>query len=252
MSGSIKRVSVMIKIGICDDDWKSAEAIQKYLELLGKKYQYKLELEVYASGEELICGYEEGNRFDLIYLDIEMKGIDGIETARWIREQHYHMILIYVSSYDTYLKQLFEVEPFRFLQKPVSLEAFEEVFLKAVQRIEEQKGEYFRFQSGRNMINLLCREILYIESAGRKVIVHTVNHTYEYYDKLDHVEEQLSAFRFVRIHKAYLVNMDNIEAFQYERLSLKDGTILNISEKNRPRIRSIFWNYCHGEDVNGG
>ena len=113
----------------------------------GKKYQYKLELEVYSSGEELICGYEEGNRFDLIYLDIEMKGIDGIETARWIREQHYHMILIYVSSYDTYLKQLFEVEPFRFLQKPVSLEAFEEVFLKAVQRIEEQKGEYFRFQS---------------------------------------------------------------------------------------------------------
>ncbi len=242
---------MMIKIGICDDDLKSAGLIQRYLEELEQKYQYKLEIEVYSSGEELIQDYEEGSGFDLIYLDIEMKQMDGIETARWIREHQYHVLLIYISSYDTYLKQLFEVEPFRFLQKPVSMEEFEAVFLKAVERIKEQKGEYFRFQSGRNMINLLCRDILYMESAGRKVIVHTINRTYEYYDKLDHVEEQLNGMRFVRIHKAYLVNMDNVEAFQYERLSLKDGTILNISEKNRPRIRSIFWNYCHGEERNG-
>lgn len=241
----------MFKVGICDDDWNSAELVSQYLEKISKKYQYKLDVDVYSSGEELIRGYEEGNRFDLIYLDIEMKGIDGIETARWIREHQYHMILIYVSSYDTYLKQLFEVEPFRFVQKPIEMESFEKIFLKAVERIEEQKGEYFRFQSGRNMINLLCREILYLESCGRKVIVHTGNHTYEYYDKLDHVEEQLKDMRFVRIHKAYLVNMDNVEAFQYERLSLKDGTILNISEKNRPRIRSIFWNYYRGEDTHG-
>lgn len=241
----------MIKIGICDDDLKSAGLIQQYLEELGQKYQYRMEMEIYSSGEELIRDYEEGSGFDLIYLDIEMKQLDGIETARWIRKHQYPMLLIYVSSYDTYLKQLFEVEPFRFLQKPVSAEEFEQVFLKAVERIEEQNGEYFRFQSGRNMMNLLCRDILYLESAGRKVIVHTVHRTYEYYDKLDHVEEKLREMRFVRIHKAYLVNMDNIEAFQYERLSLKDGTILNISEKNRPRIRSIFWNYCHGEETDG-
>lgn len=241
----------MIKIGICDDNLMFAGQIQQYLEDVGKKYQYRLDVEVYASGEELIRDYEEGIRFDLLYLDIEMGQMDGIETARWIRDHHYYMILIYVSSYDTYLKQLFEVEPFRFLQKPIDAKVFEQVFLKAVERIEEQKGAYFRFQSGWNMINLLCRDILYLESAGRKVIVHTINQTYEYYDKLDHAEEQLGELRFVRIHKAYLVNMDNVEAFQYERLSLKDGTILNISEKNRPRIRSIFWNYCRGEGANG-
>ena len=221
------------------------------LQKIEKEEKIEMEVDVFFGGAGLWEQIQQTGAYDLIYLDIEMKQMDGIETARWIREHQYHMLLIYISSYDTYLKQLFEVEPFRFLQKPVSMEEFEPVFLKAVERIKEQKGEYFRFQSGRNMINLLCRDILYMESSGRKVIVHTINRTYEYYDKLDHVEEQLNGMRFVRIHKAYLVNMDNVEAFQYERLSLKDGTILNISEKNRPRIRSIFWNYCHGEETNG-
>ena len=248
---SVKKGKNMIKIGICDDDLRAAGETQQYLDELGKKYGYRLEMDVYASGEELIREYQEGAGFDLIYLDIEMKQMDGIETAKWIREHHHHVILIYISSYDTYLKQLFEVEPFRFQQKPVGKEEFASVFLKAMARIEEQKESYFRFQSGRNMMNLLCRDILYLESAGRKIIVHTRNRTYEYYDKLDHAQEMLEEKRFVRIHKAYLVNMDNVEAFQYERLSLKDGTILSISEKNRPRVRSIFWDYCRGEESHG-
>ena len=90
-----------------------------------------------------------------------------------------------------------------------------------------------------------------MESAKRKVIVHTTNHTYDYYDKLDQVEEKLGNMRFVRIHKAYLVNMDNIEAFQYDRVALTDGTILSISEKNRPRIREMFWEYCKEDGADG-
>ncbi len=75
--------------------------------------------------------------------------------------------------------------------------------------------------------------------------MHTLQHSYEYYGKLNEIEENLKEMRFVRIHKAYLVNIDNVEAFQYERVAMSDGTILSISQKNRPRIRSEFWKYYH-------
>ncbi len=105
------------------------------------------------------------------------------------------------------------------------------------------QNNYFCFRSGKNITKILCKDILYFESSGRKVLLHTLQHSYEFYDKLNHIEENLKDFQFVRIHKAYLVNIDNVESFQYERLSLTDGTILSISEKNRPRLRNEFWHY---------
>lgn len=238
----------MIKIAVCDDDQRFIGTVVTYLTQLKNKHQYELDIEEYSSGEELIADIEKGIRFDLVYMDIEMKQIDGMDTAAYIREHDDKMLLVYISSHEEYIRKLFETEPFRFLSKPVSIEEFEKVFLKAVQKIHNQKQQCFYFQSGKNLMKVLARDILYFESSGRKVIVHTAKHEYEYYDKLSEVEKKVSDLRFVRIHKAYLVNMDNIEAFQYERVALVDGTILSISEKNRPKIRSQFWEYCQREE----
>jgi len=233
----------LVKIAVCDDDPKFVGSVQEYLEKISKEEHLDLEIEYFLSGNELLKDYERGSHYDLIYLDIEMNGADGIETAKWIRRKDYHVLIVYISSHEEYLRQLFEAEPFRFLSKPVEYEAFRLVFNQAAKRILEQQSLYFHFKTGKSMVKLPCKEILYFESAGRKVIVHTVQHSYEYYGKLNEIEESLKNMRFVRIHKAYLVNLDNVEAFQYERVAMSDGTILSISQKNRPRIRSEFWNY---------
>ena len=118
-------------------------------------------------------------------------------------------------------------------KKRVELQA--ETFASAEELLEEIE----------NVVNLLCRDIVYLESNKRKVIVHTVRGEYEYYHKLDEAEEELLAISadFVRIHKAYLVNMEHVEAFQYEKLALRDGTILSISEAHRANVRSRFWEW---------
>src|SRR5699024_3141440 len=148
---------------------------------------YEVQIELYSDGKELLEDFESGIGLDLIFLDIEMKQVDGIETARKIREKDYHILIVYVSSYEQYLMQLFEVEPFRFLKKPLQREQLEDVFLKAQKRIEEKQKSYYRFQFGKTVIQVLQKDILYFESAGRKVIVHTVEKQYEYYDKLDQI-----------------------------------------------------------------
>lgn len=236
----------MIKIAICDDEPKFVGTIQTYLENISNDYHYELDIQTYFSGEFLVKDYQAGETFDLIYLDIEMQGMDGIETAKWIRDNDYYVLIVYISSHEEYLRQLFEAEPFRFLQKPVDFSSFLSVFLQAQKRILQQQNNFYCFKFGKNMIKVLCRDILYFESAGRKVIVHTLHREYTYYDKINNIEDHLKDQRFIRIHKAYLVNMDNVEAFQYERVALTDGTILNISEKNRPHIRNEFWKYFKG------
>ncbi len=238
----------MIKIAVCDDDISFTGITQTYLEQISSDYRTELEISVFLSGSALTREYQAGNNFDLIFLDIEMNGMDGIETAKHIREQDYHALIVYISSHDEYLRQLFEAEPFRFLKKPVAYEDLLAVFFQAQKRITAMQNDYFCFRSGKNLMKVFCKDILYFESSGRKVVLHTTQRAYEFYDKLNNIEESLKDFRFVRIHKAYLVNIDNVESFQYERLALTDGTILSISEKNRPRLRNEFWHYFRKGD----
>lgn len=240
----------MIRAAVCDDNQQCIGTLTTLLTRLEEKYHYEVEIEEFSSGRELIEEYDSGARFDLLYIDIEMEDVDGVSAAGYIRQLDNRLLLIYVSSHEEYLKELFETEPFRFLSKPVDEQRFEEVFCKAMERIVSKKNQYFYFQSGKQIVKLPAADIVYVESSKRKVIIHTALGEYEYYDKLDAVEEKLKEMRFVRIHQAYLVNMDHIEAFQYDRVALSNGTILSISEKNRPRIREMFWDYCREDGRN--
>lgn len=235
----------MITCAMCDDELPFAEQLRSLVMAYAKKKRVELQAETFASAEELLEEIENGAGFEILFLDIEMRKMDGIELGKKLRERSYQTLIIYVSGYDQYMRQLFEAEPFRFLSKPLKQEELENVLDKAFERISRFHRELFTIRFGKNVVNLLCRDIVYLESNKRKVIVHTVRREYEYYHKLDEAEEELLAISadFVRIHKAYLVNMEHVEAFQYEKLALRDGTILSISEAHRANVRSRFWEW---------
>ncbi len=241
----------MIAVGVCDDQIAFTEYMYRLIGQYAKEKKEEISVKQFNSAEELLKSLEEKESFEILFLDIEMKGMDGIALGKKLREKAYRILIVYVSGYDKYLRQLFEIEPFRFCSKPVDENELFDILDKAIARIRIRSRETFRFQYGKNVVNLLCADISYLESSGRKIIVHSVNGVYEYYDKLDHAEHELAGRRFVRIHKAYLINMDYVEAFQYEKVALRDGTILNISEKNRARVRSIFWDYLKESEENG-
>lgn len=235
----------MITAAVCDDNLIFGEQLRTWLLEYGKERHCELRVEAYASAEELLEDIHAGAGFELLFLDIEMKGMDGIELGLHLRAISYQTLLIYVSGYDQYMRRLFETEPFRFLSKPLNRAELFLVMDKAMERIGRFRREHFTIRFGKNVVSLLCRDILYLESRQRKVIVHTVRGAYSYYHKLDEAQAELEQISsdFVRIHKAYLVNMEHVEAFQYEKLAMRDGTILSISEVNRTKVRSRFWDY---------
>lgn len=158
----------VINIAVCDDDLEITKSINKLL----MKYQDERDLDftvdLFNDGSGLKSSILKGKKYDLIYLDIEMRQMNGIATAKYIRSIDTTVLLIYVSNYDNYLKELFEVEPFRFMSKPINDKRFYMFLDLAIDRIRSANGIYcFRFN--KDILTVILRDVIYFESCGSRV-----------------------------------------------------------------------------------
>ena len=110
----------MLRIAICDDDSKFTRKLETLVLQESQKLGIRADTDVFSDGKTLLKSFQNGDHYELIFIDIEMEQVDGITAARRIREIDRTVLLVYVSGYDKYLKELFEVEPFRFLSKPLN------------------------------------------------------------------------------------------------------------------------------------
>lgn len=138
----------MLKIAICDDEVSMTGILDTMLEKIAKRNFIKIETEVFSAGEQLEKEVKRKAYFDLIFLDIEMKGEDGITAARKIREIDRNVLIIYVTSHENYMQESFLVRPFRFVVKPIEEKVLEKHFLDAYEEISSYDS-YFRYKNKR-------------------------------------------------------------------------------------------------------
>lgn len=138
----------MLRIAICDDDLPIKSEIESLLLDIMQDYCIKMDIDIFFDGKTLYQQIQSGTNFDIIYMDIEMNDVDGIQAARLIRAQNIPSILIYISAYETYFKQLFEVEPFHFISKPINVHLFYKYFMEAYKKLTSQlQFFYIQFSS---------------------------------------------------------------------------------------------------------
>lgn len=138
-----QRTTMMIKIAICDDDKIVASNIENLLLKISKDSE--LDIDIFYDGDTLVQYVNNKNNYDLIYLDIEMARKDGIEAAKNIRKIDDNVLIVYVTGYESFAKEAFEVSAFRFITKPIDERIFEKYFLDAKKKILKEPG-YFQFQ----------------------------------------------------------------------------------------------------------
>ncbi|MSS62724.1 LytR/AlgR family response regulator transcription factor [Velocimicrobium porci] len=240
----------MFKIAVCDDDCIITSKVETLLLELAKKKGMVIEVDIYFDGSTLASAIDRGESYDLIYLDIEMTKQDGITTAKQVRKKDQQVLLIYISSHETYWKELFEVEPFRFLSKPIDISLFEDYFYKALDKIS-QKMLYFTFSFRKQMNRVKIGDICYFESKGRIIYVVLKDNTKRFYGKLNQVEAELEKMKvpFLRIHQSYLVNCMWIQTFSFTQVILTDGTVLYISEERQKAIRRQYCILLNNEEL---
>jgi DNA-binding LytR/AlgR family response regulator len=233
----------MIKVGICEDNIILASTVEHFLDTMGKKKLIVMDIDVFSSGEELYKIINDGIRFDIIYLEIDMKRLNGIETAKRIRKTDPNVIIIYISNYENNLMELFEVEPFRLLKKPINEKIFGEYFDKACEKIENEEI-YFDYKFNKTITKVLIKNIIYFESRGRTINIIMKDSIDRFYGTLNQLEKKLlnNKFSFLRIHQSYLVNYKYIEKIGLTKLKLMNGIELRISEDRRKNILENYGN----------
>lgn len=239
----------MIKIAICDDENIITGQIDNIISGICNREGIPFDTDVFYSGQGLEKEILKGTKYDLIYLDIQMTNGDGITTAQNIRKMDENVLLIYVSGYDKYMMELFRLDVFAFIKKPIEKEQFESTFLDANRKIGNQKL-YFPFHYRKEEHKILCIDILYFESSGRKISIYVKNGSVEKFNgKLSEVEMWSGDGKipFLRIHQSYLVNYHHIKSRTKTEITLIDGTKLPISEERQKNFGKQYGRLLGGE-----
>ncbi|AIQ36744.1 MULTISPECIES: LytR/AlgR family response regulator transcription factor [unclassified Paenibacillus] len=236
----------MIHIAICDDDFKTTECIERLIINHPVYRSENIEVSIFYSGESFTKAIQLGCPFDLVFMDIEMKGISGITAGHVLRGDYDNdwVRLIYVSSHEEYHVQLFDVQPSGFIKKPIHNESFEKKLFSMIQQIKVKRQQNQPkllpvHQSGTKIL-IPIRNIMYLASDRRKIILQTTEDQTEYYSTLSIEEEKLPSKQFVRIHQSYLVNFDYIKQIQGKRIVLTSGEELPISDKQSIVVKKSY------------
>ena len=230
----------MFKIAVCDDVASVCNELKTMImDMKNDLICKEITIDTFYSGEALIDNIKEENLYDLIFLDIELGKINGVEVGHIIREQmeDYVTKIIYISSKDIYDRQLFDVQPLHFLKKPIdSKKVFDDIQL--AMKISEKENRNFEFKSFRNTIKVPYRDILYFESRGRKVFLVGTKNNYTFYGNIKSLEEVLPKF-FIHPNRSYFVNYEFVTCFKFEELIMTDGSVIPISRNKRKEIREL-------------
>ncbi|MCM1256320.1 MAG: LytTR family DNA-binding domain-containing protein [Roseburia sp.] len=222
----------MIKIAICDDEMATAGQIEQFILQICERENILVDTDVFNDVKSLVQEMYKGILYDVIYMGIQMENGDGISAAKSIQKIDENVLLIYVSGYDKYAMELFQLDAFEFLLKPIDEKRVERCFLEAVKKIGNLKL-YFSYQYKKQEFQLLCMDILFFESKGRKILIHVKEGgVKEFNGKLSDVEKWAvnGKVPFLRMRQSYLVNYHHISSRTKEEIELTDGTKLSISE----------------------
>ncbi|MCL2397120.1 MAG: LytTR family DNA-binding domain-containing protein [Defluviitaleaceae bacterium] len=242
---------MIVKIAVCDDEIAIGSQVEGFLAQISDKINIKFDVDVYFTGEGLCEGLASGVCYDLIFLDIELSRVaaSGIEVGSMIRDVFGDNIvsIVYISWQQKYSMQLFDTRPLNFLIKPLTYEKIEQA-VSAHLKVAGLSAGSFGYKIGHTFYKVRVRDIVYLESAGREVIVHMVDGSRDrFYGGLKKSYDlQLARYGFLPIHASYVVNYDHVAVFEYERLVLTNGTALPISQARRKEIREAYYAALEG------
>ena len=217
----------MISIGICDDEAPMRKALrtplEQKLQLLGEDYR----IFEYDSGEALTAR-PEAEWLDILFLDIEMKQLSGMDTARNLRKKDAHTLLIFVTAYPDYVFQGYEVHAFHYILKPYQESKILNVLEQALAELGKSKEQYFTLEQKSGILKIPMKKILAFSSDRRKIIISLkdekleengkngtsgTNKTLDFYGKLDDITDSLPDY-FVRCHNRHLVNLNYVTTLE--------------------------------------
>jgi len=232
----------MYEIAACDDDEFILNILSDYITEFCSNYNCPFKLSLYHNGEALL---EQNAGFDLIFLDIQMSPLTGIELAKMIRTNNTHSKIVFVTNYTDYTHCAFDVKAFDYLSKPVNKNKLFRTLNDALNRYSDKKTICLNTEDG--TISLDVNNILYMEYVPRKIRIKTDTDILYSSNSLIYFYKSLNIYNFEYSHKGYIVNLKRIRKIEGFKITLDNEEIIPLAQKKAPSFKKIYFDYLHNE-----
>jgi len=238
----------LVRIAVCDDEQACKERIVEFIQAY-KSDDLNIDVFEFSGGEELVKAYEQGEKFDAAFLDVEMPGVSGVDVGHAIRKLGDNNIMfVFVTGHTKYVPEAFHLNAFQFLVKPLEQNIFNRKFDRIISTCRKKKVKYaIRIKEA--TIHLEIKDILFVETFGRQLKLTSTAKEYEYYGSIGKERKKLEAYNFICCHQGYLVNMQYIEQLQRTSFLLVNGTEIPISKHLKTAVSEKYNQFISGYSV---
>lgn len=236
-----------LRIAVCDDEWAERAILEKYIREWAACRGHQALVFSFSGGEALLQAFFQ-KRFDMVLLDIQMQETDGMCTARKIRAQDLDTGIFFVTGYEDYLAEGYEVEAFRYLLKPLRREKlWEALDLFLLRRRRGQR--YWTVETPEGQKRVALTEILYLESFGHTCQLYTLEDCFQVKKGISEIEKELGilGLSLFRTHRSYLVNLAQVTAVGRNKAALAGGSEVPVSRTQYHGLNRAFIRLFRGE-----
>lgn len=231
----------MMKVAFCDDEAKILEDLSVKIKKEFEKFNCEIDLYTTENSIKLL-EYLKSCPVDILFLDIDMPTISGMDIAEALLNSEIKTLLVFVTGQDALVYKSFKYHPFGFIRKTYFDEEIMGVVRGLIEQIQKSSDTFlFKTNDGFNRIKL--KDILYFESESNYLNLHTTDNVYKFRSTLSAIEKELAAKGFIRTHKGFLVNQEHIFSVKYENIVLSNYVTLPIGRTNRDVIKARIMRY---------
>ena len=231
----------MLHLAVCDDRMEDRKKLCRLLNEYGQYNNLELTVDQWSTGEDFLLSFAPG-RYQLVFLDIYMKQINGVETARTIREQDEDCAIVFVTTSPEHAVEGFSVNALHYLLKPLTAAQLDTVFQRLT-RLQKKEPAYITVRSQRLEVRCNVDEIIFAEIYDKLCLIHTKTNTIQTYTPLDEIERQVPVNLFLRCHRSYLVNMSYITRMEDTQFTVHDQHLIPIRKNDRQTLKQRYLDY---------
>jgi len=230
----------MIHIAICDDEKYISDNIKAFASDFFRKKNREIHFRTFSSGEELL-GYD--GQIDILFLDIQMTGMDGIETAKQLRAGKFKGFLIFITVLREMVFQSFEVQAYDYLVKPVEESQFEKTMERLYNSMRDASEDSLLVQKGYEGRIIQKDEIVFCEIIDRKIYLNLISgEVVDYYERIENLETKLGD-RFFRCHRSYLINLGHLKGYKNGTAYMDSGREVPVSRLRSKEFSGVVLQY---------
>lgn len=230
----------MIRIAVCDDEKYVAEKISKMASDFFRRKNMEVGSIQFPDGKELL---RYDGVIDILFLDIQMKGIDGMETAKKLRERGFKGFLIFITVLKEMVFHSFEVQAYDYLVKPIAEKRFERTMERLWGSIRNASEANLLVQKGYECSIISFDDIIFCEVIDRKVYLHLVTEqVIDFYERIENLETKLDS-RFFRCHRSFLINLKYLKSYKNGAAYMENGKEIPVSRLRSKEFSTVILQY---------